>query len=215
MKLQITRPARGNMDRRTPAILGILLISSIVFGILNSIPALEHPDYLIKLAAIRTQVLTAVFFQFAMAAAYAWIAVLFFPILRSYNETLALAYLAFRIIGAAFLFAGIASLSLLLSLSQEFVSAGQIDAEYFRTMGELLRKGRDLMNHAGMILPWMIGGLLLCYCMLKMNLVPGWLSVWGLVASSSTLASTLMFMLGFVRIISPLYLMMNVPTALF
>ena len=47
--------------------LGVLLICGILFGILNSVPALENPDYLTKLSTIKTQVLIAVFFQAAMA----------------------------------------------------------------------------------------------------------------------------------------------------
>jgi len=70
-----------NSDRRTAIILGILLISGILFGILNSVPALEKPDYLTKLSAIKTQVLIAVFFQSVMAAVFVCIGVLFYPII--------------------------------------------------------------------------------------------------------------------------------------
>ena len=82
-----------NSDRRTAIILGILLISGILFGILNSVPALEKPDYLTKLSAIKTQVLIAVFFQSAMAAVYVCIAVLLYPIIKRYNEGFAIGYL--------------------------------------------------------------------------------------------------------------------------
>jgi hypothetical protein len=74
-----------NSDRRRSIILGILLISGILFGILNSVPALENPDYLTKLSAIKTQVLIAVFFQSAMAAVYVCIAVLLYPIIKLKN----------------------------------------------------------------------------------------------------------------------------------
>ncbi len=52
-----------NSNRRTALILGVLLISGIVFGILNSIPALEKANYLTELSAIKTQVLIAVLFM--------------------------------------------------------------------------------------------------------------------------------------------------------
>jgi ABC-type Mn2+/Zn2+ transport system permease subunit len=69
-------------DRKTAVALGILLLSSILFGILNTVLALESPDYLAKLSAIKTQVLIAVFFQAAFAIAYVGIAVLPYPILK-------------------------------------------------------------------------------------------------------------------------------------
>jgi hypothetical protein len=204
-----------NSDRITAIILGILLISAILFGILNSVPALEKPDYLVKLPAIKTQVLIAVFFQAAMAAVYVCIAVLLFPIIKRYRNDLAVGYFGFRIIGAAFLFIGIVSLLLLLWLSQSFVSAGQLNSAYFQTIGELLRKGRDLLNHVGMILPWSLGGLLLYFCFYKTRLVPKWLAIWGMVGSSLTLIATLMLMLNLIKIVTPTYLLMNAPTALF
>lgn len=204
-----------NSDRRTAIILGILLIAGILFGILNTVPALENPDYLTKLSAIKTQVLIAVFFQSAMAAVYVCIAVLLYPIIKKYNEGFAIGYFGFRIIGAAFLFVGIVSLLLLLLLSQSFVTADQLNSPYFQTIGELLRTGRDLMNHVGMILPWSFGGLILYYCIFKMKLAPKWLSIWGIVGSSLTLIATLMLMLDFIKIVTPTYLIMNAPTALF
>lgn len=201
--------------RKKAIILGILLICGILFGILNSIPALESPDYLINLSTIKTNVLNAVFFQAAMAIVYVWIAVLLYPILKIYNEDLATGYFSFRIIGAGFLFVGIGSLLLLLWLSQSFVSAGQINSSHFEIIGELLRKGRDILNHIGMILPWSIGGLILYYCFFQMKLIPKWLSIWGGIGSVFTLISTLLLMLTIIEMATPIYFIMNTPTALF
>ncbi|MBU9711543.1 DUF4386 domain-containing protein [Bacillus tamaricis] len=98
-------------------ILGVLLILSFVFGILSSVTALESPDYLAKLSELEMQVLIASFFQAAMSLVYVCIAVLFYPILKNYNENLATGYLGLRLIGAGFLFAGIGPLLLILGLS--------------------------------------------------------------------------------------------------
>lgn len=204
-----------NLEKRTGKIFGVLLISGIVFGILSSVPALEKPYYLTKLPTIKTQILIAVFFQSAMATVYACIAALLYPIIKRYHEGLAIAYFGFRIIGAAFLFVGIASLLILLTFSQSFVSTGQPNSIYFQTAGELLRTGRDLMNHIGMILPWCLGGLILYYCTFKMDLFPKWLSIWGFVGSFLTLIVTLMVMLRFIKIVTPTYFLMNTPTAFF
>lgn len=82
-------------------------------------------------------------------------------------------------------------------------------------MGELLRRGRDILNHIGMILPWSIGGLILYYSFHKTNIVPRWLSLWGLVGSTLTLASTLLLMLNTIEMATPGYFLMNAPTVLF
>ncbi len=192
----------------------ILLIVGTIFGILSSIPALESQDYLIKLSSIKLQVLIAVFFQFAMASVYVLIAVIIYPVIKKYNEKIALGYFGFRIIGAMFLFFGIVSLLLLLFISQSFISAGQPDSSHFQIIGQLLRAGRDWMNHVAMILPWCIGGLLLYYCFYRMKIIPIWLSFWGLIGSTLTLSATLLLMFDLIKIVTPIYFIMLIPTAL-
>jgi len=57
--------------------------------------------------------------------------------------------------------------------------------------------------------------LILYYCILKMKLVPKWLSIWGMVGSAFTIVATLMLMLDIIKIVTPIYFMLNSPTALF
>ncbi|NBI30184.1 DUF4386 domain-containing protein [Chengkuizengella marina] len=204
-----------NSNRKAAIAFGILLIIGIVFGILSSVPALEQSDYLIKLSSIKMQVLMAAFFQFTMATVYVWIAVLLYPIIKKYNEGIALGYFGFRIIGAAFLFVGIVSLLLLLFISERFVIEGQPNPSYFQTIGELLRVGRDWMNHIGMILPWSLGGLILYFSSFRMKLIPKWLSVWGFIGSIFTLIATFLLMFNLIKIVTPSYFIMNTPLAIF
>lgn len=201
--------------RKTAISYGLLLIFGLVFGILSSVPALEYSGYLEKLSKMETQVLAATFSQAAMAVVYVMIAVLLYPIIRSYNKTLAAGYFGFRMIGAGFLFVGIGSLLLLLWLSQSFADAGQADVSYYETIAEVVRRGRDVLNHIGMILPWSIGGIILYYCFYKMSLVPGWLSIWGIIGSVLTLVATMILMLNVITLTSPVYFILNAPTALF
>lgn len=201
--------------RKTGNTFGFLLIAGLIFGIFSSVPAIEHPDYLTKLAANRWQVLGAVFCQLAMACVYTFIAVLLFPFIKKYDEKMALGYFGFRIIGAVFLFGGIVTLLLLLALSDSLSAAKQQDLYYFQTTGLLLRQIRDWMNHLAAILPWTIGGLILYYCLKKMKLIPFWLAAWGLTGSFLTLVSTLLLLFDLIKIITPIYIILNAPMALF
>ncbi|MCA1291920.1 DUF4386 domain-containing protein [Paenibacillus sp. alder61] len=187
---------------------------SFVFGILSSVPALERSDYLVKLSEIEMQVLVATFFQAAMAVVYVTITVLVYPILKKYNKSLAVGYFGFRLIGSGFLFAGIGSLLLLLGASQSSAAAGQADLSYFEVIAELLRQGRDTLNHIGMILPWSIGGLILYYGLYKTRLIPGWLSIGGMIGSTLTLLATLLLMLNIIKLTSPIYFILNAPIAI-
>ncbi|SDZ65253.1 protein of unknown function [Evansella caseinilytica] len=158
--------------------------------------------------------LVATFFQAAMAVVYVMITVFMYPIIKQYNKTLAAGYFGFRIIGAGFLFAGIGALLLLLWLSQSFAAASQANSSYFEIIAELLRQGRDILNHIGMILPWSIGGLILYFCLYKMRLVPRWLSIWGIVGCTLTLVATFILMLNIITLMNPVYFILNAPIAL-
>lgn len=201
-----------NSDRKTAITFGILLISGVLFGILSSVPALEQPDYLIKLSSINGHVVIAALFQSIMATVYVCVAVIMYPIVKRYSEGMAHAYFGFRIIGAVFLFIGVISLLLLLYSSQRFVIEAQPD--YFQSIGELIRLGRDWLNHIGMVLPWSIGGLILFYSFYQLKLIPKWLSIWGLIGYTSTLFATLLLLLDIIIIVTPIYFILNTPTAI-
>lgn len=201
-------------NRRTAVALGVLLIGAIVCGLFNSVPAIEAPDYLEKLASIESRILVAVFFQAAMATVYVLIAVVTYPIVKLDSRNGALAYFAFRVIGAAFLFVGIVTLLLLLALGRRFAQADAANLADFEMIGALLRQARDWLNHIGMILPWSIGSVFLYGAFLRTRLIPRWLSIWGLVGAALTLVATILYMLDQIQIVTPAYLTLNVPTAL-
>lgn len=200
--------------RGTATAFGILLLAGIVSGILSTVPAIEAPDYLVRLSSIEPRVLVAVFFQSMMAVVYVVIAVVTYPIVEMDGRKGALAYVAFRLIGAVFLFVGIVTLLLLLLLGHSLMQTGEPDLAHFEVLGALLRSARDWLNHIGMILPWSLGGLLLYKAFLKTGLIPCWLSIWGLASTAMTLAATILYMLGQIQLVTTAYFVLNAPTAL-
>lgn len=200
--------------RKLSIVFGVLLILGIVCGVFSSVLALEQPDYLSTLAGISVQVYIAVFFQATMAVVYVLIATVLYPVFREKQPVLAVIHTGFRLVGSAFLFAGIASLLLLLLVSESYVNASVENHAYHETLGQILRAGRDWLNHVAMILPWSIGGIFLYYLFLQSELIPVWLSIWGLIASGLTVLATVLLMLNMIQIVSTAYMVMNAPTAI-
>ncbi|WP_046504399.1 DUF4386 domain-containing protein [Paenibacillus riograndensis] len=200
-------------NRRTAIQLGLLLISSMIFGVFSSVPALERSDYFEQLPNLEKHVLTAAFFQTAMAVAYVAITVLFYSLLKTYSERFVTGFVAFKLIGAGFLFLGIGFLPLLLEISQSAVSATPVNAVIFEWNAEWLRQGRDFVNHIGMILPWSIGSLILYYCLYTTRRIPRWLAVWGMIGSICTVAATLILLSDGISITTSAYMLLNAPTA--
>jgi len=203
-----------NTNKKATTIAGLLYIIGTVAGVLSVVSIVDDPDYLIKASAHANQVIIGAFFQFIMTAAYVGIAIVLYPILRRYNESLALGFVSFRIIAGVFIIIGVINLLLLLTLSQEFVKAGSPDSSHFQTLGGLLRTGRDLVNHVAMILALSIGGLMFYYVLYQSKLVPRWLSGWGLVGTTLTILASFLIMFRLIEIISPTYLVLNLPMAL-
>lgn len=105
-------------NRKIVMTAGILFLIGTIVGILSVAPAIDTPDYLIQASLNINQIIPGAVFQFIMAVVYISIAVSLFPVLRKFNESLALGFLCFRIIAAVYLilFFPIASQELILAL---------------------------------------------------------------------------------------------------
>ena len=203
-----------NSNRRKELIAGILIITGMVAGIFSVVPAIDSPDYLIEASANANQVIIGAIFQFIMSIAYLGIAITLYPILRKFNDTLAVGYLSFRIVAVVFIFVGVIFLLLLLTLSQEFIKVAPQDSSYYQILGDLLRTGRDLVNHVAMILALNLGNLMFYILLYQTKLIPRWLSSWGLVGPTLTILASLLVMFHTIDIITPVYLVLNLPMAL-
>lgn len=200
--------------RKAAIIAGVMFIIGTATGLLSISPIIDGPDYLVQGSANEYQVIRSAFFQFLMAASYVGFAVTLYPILRKFNEGLAIGFAGFRFIAGALNFLGVICLLLLLTLSHEFVKAGAPDSSHFQVLGGLLRAGRDFVNHVAMILAHSFGGLMFCYLLYETRLVPRWLSGWGLVGITLTIAASLLVMFRLIDVITPMYITLNLPVAL-
>jgi hypothetical protein len=176
------------------------------------VPVIDLPDYLTQIPPNAGQVLWGAFFQFLMMAAFVGMALALYPILKRHSESLALGYVGFRLVAAAFIVLGVILLLLLLTLGQEYAKAGAPIASHFQTIGELLRSGRDWVNHVGTILTLSVGGLMFYALLYRARLVPRWLSGWGLVGTALTVTASFLFMFRVVDLLTSVY--MNLPLAL-
>lgn len=203
-----------NTNRRIAIITGILLFLSMVAGILSIAPAIDTPEYLIKASANTIKVILSALFQFIMAIAYLGVAIALYPLLKRFNERLALGFLSFRIIAVVFILIGVIFLFLILTISQEYILLGTKDSSYFQLIGGLLRSGRDLVNHVLMIIALNIGGIMFYIILFQSRLIPMWLSRWGLIGVTLTILASLLILFDFIEIITPIYILLNLPMAL-
>lgn len=188
-----------NTDRKTAIIVGALFIIATVAGLLGTgftRSILDAPDYLIRISANGNQVTVGALFSFIAAAASASIAISLYPILKKYNEGLALGAVGFRLIeGVFYIVAAICRLSML-TLSKEFVKAGAPAASYFQTLGTLILAVRDWAGFGFAVLSFCLGALMYYYVFYQSKLIPGWLSGWGFIGVALLLSMVLLLMFG-------------------
>ena len=198
-------------NRKTAIIAGVLFLTVLASTILSGSfsGSIDDPNDPIAVSADELQVLTGVLFMVTLTASVVAIPIVMFPVLKRHNERLALGYVGARIFEGFFdvVVYGIAPL-LLLTLSLDFVEAGAPVDSYYQTSGALLLALRDW---AGVVeqFPYGLGVLILNYALYQSELVPRWLSVWGLVGGALILAMGLLRLFGYPVIFLAIPIILN------
>jgi Domain of unknown function (DUF4386) len=172
-------------NRKTAIIVGVLYIIGTVAGVLSVVvtqPILGGPDYLTKIAANESQIVTGILLVLTMGFALAMVPAVLFSILKKYSEALALGYVVFR--GAletvAYIAMSICWLFLIL-ISREYAAAGASNASFIQTLGTVFLKGNDSISSI-LVIIFSLDALMLYYLFYSSKLIPRWISVWGFIA---------------------------------
>jgi len=200
-------------DRKTAIISGLLLIAAAVAGVLSLAftGAVNEQDYLIKLAENRTSMIIGALLESIMAFACAGIAIWLYPVLKRYDEALALGSVGFRIIEAVFFIVAAIGLLSLWTVSQEYVKAGATAGPHFQTVGALLLTVRFWASFVFAAIAFCLGALMYYYIFYQSRLIPRWLSGWGLIAIILHLAEVILTMFALVKPLSTIQFVMNLP----
>ena len=186
-------------NRTTATIVGVLYIIGTVAGVL-SVPLvggiLGTPDDLTMMAAHPSRVVLGALLIVVMGLALAMVPAMMFPILKRQNEALAIGYVIFRGALETFTYLALALCwLLLLVVSQQPVDSGSIVTSQFGSFGILLVKAQEPIIAVGDIV-FGLGALMLYSLLYQAQLIPRWLSGWGIVAAVLYVASGLTAIFG-------------------
>jgi hypothetical protein len=201
--------------RSNAIIAGMLYIIGTVAGILSltpSQPVRDAQDFLTSAAANADQVIIATLFVLLMGLSLAMVPVVLYPILRRYNEVLALGYVVFRgALETVTYFMTAVSWLLLLALGQLYVQTGAPAASGFQAQGALLLKAGELSSLTGIV--FCLGVLMFYGVLYQSRLVPRWITVWGLVALIPYLAAEFLAMFTLLDPLSSTGVLLHIPLA--
>ena len=172
-----------NSTRKIAVITGVIFIIATVASLVAAtlVPVLTGADYLTRFSAHTNQVAAGALLYLIGYFACAGIAVVMYPVLKKWNAGLALGSVVFRTIETAFYMVGVVSLLSLLTLGQQFTTAGAADRTSFQAIGNSLVRVRD---HAGLlaVFAFCLGAFMYYYLFFQSRLIPRWLSGFGIVA---------------------------------
>ena len=206
-----------NSINKTAGIVGVLYIIGTIAGILSVVltgPFLEGPDYLTKISANQIQFIIGALCILVMGLALVMIPMLMYPILKKWNEPLALGYIVFRgALETGFYLAMTIALLILVPLSQAYGKAGAPDASSFQALGTLVLAGRDILDPLNAVI-FPLGALMFYYLLYQSNLIPRWISGWGLIGIVPFLAASLLVLFGYLDPMSLVRNLLYLPLAL-
>ncbi len=185
----------NNMNRTAKIVGALYLISNVTFlagAALLIEPILGAADYLVQVSINDTQVILGALLELINGVAYIGIAVLMFPILRQRFESMALGYVALRIIEFVTQIAASVVPLVLVTLSVDLVRVGGPASE---SLGEFLLATR-YWSYELLSLVFSLSALIFYYMLYQTRLVPRFLSIWGLIGSALVLANTLFEIFG-------------------
>jgi hypothetical protein len=168
-------------DRKAAVWIGVLYIIGTVAFVLSALvtgSVLTGPAFLAQVAAQPNQLAIGALLVLLAGFSLAMVPVVFWPIGKRYNETLAMGYVVFRgALETVLYVVGALGWLLLIALSTE-PNAGPL-AGFVRTA--------VAVNWDQLIsIPFALGALVFSLLLYQSRLVPRWLSTWGLVGPRST-----------------------------
>lgn len=112
--------------------------------------------YLSRIAANESQVVTGVILLIITAIACAGISVWLYPVIKQYDEALAIGAVVFRTLEAVLLLVAATSILAMIPLSHEYLKGATSGVSTFNTIGTLLLSVRDTTTNILGLLAWNI-----------------------------------------------------------
>lgn len=197
--------------RRTAQVVGVLFILTFVTSIAAVFAygsVLSDPSYITG-AGGDTGVFLGAFLELLLIIANIGCAVVLFPLLKWQNETVALGYVAARLVECTFILVGILSVLAIVTLRQEGASS---DAGSLATVGRALLAVKNWTFLLGPGFVDGIGtGLMLAYLLYRSGLVSRRMAWFGLIGGPLLAASGTAVLFGLIPQFSPFQSLATVP----
>jgi hypothetical protein len=154
-------------------------------------PIVNDPDRLTRVGTSANLLAGGALLQLVAAGASVGIAISLYPVLKQWGAGVALGSVVFRTLEATMYSIGAVGLLALLPLSRQFTSASGAERASLPAVGEAIMGVKEAAAVAG-VLAFSVGALLYYGLLYRSNLVPRWLSGWGIAALFTMMAACML-----------------------
>lgn len=203
--VRATATQRVPMDamRKTSLVAGLLYLLTFVSIPTPALygPVLHHADYIVSAGSV-TGVRWGGVLELIVALAGIGTAVALFPVVRRYNEGVALGFVGTRVVEGGMIFVGVVSLFAVVTLRQDRGAAAGAEAATLVTTGQALVAIYNWTFLLGQTLMPAMNALLLGSLLYRSRLVPRILPLLGLIGAPLLIASVLTTLFGIKETVS-------------
>jgi hypothetical protein len=185
----------GRNHARAGGIFYLLTFAASVPALLMLHPILDNPDYIVS-GGHDTQVVWACFLDFVNALAGIGSAVAVFPVVKRFNESLALGFVMSRMVEAAVIMIGVVALLTVVVLRQDLGGASAADVSTLTTTGQALVNARDWTFLFGPGFMASINAVLFGTLLYRSRLVPRIIPTMGLIGAPLLFTANMLTLLG-------------------
>lgn len=195
-------PDRTETFRTTARVVGLLYLAGMVVGIGGDLfieSILTSQDHLATVAAKSTPLALGVVLWLATVVGDAAHGIVMYPVLKRRSERTAVAYLVARIIDATFIAVMALLIVIQIPVSREYLAAGASGAaqtSYLQALSAVLSQGHLYAYEIAMTALG-VAGLILSWALLRANLVPRPLAMWGIGGYAVLLIGSVLQIFGF------------------
>jgi Domain of unknown function (DUF4386) len=207
-------PEQSADQRRTARIAGWLFIATFVTAIVGLLlydPVLNDSDYIVG-AGDDARVSLGALLEVLLIVANIGTAIVLFPLLRRQSESLALGYVAARVVEGVAIAVGIISVMSIVTLREDFAGAAGTDAASLLVTGEALVAVKDWSFVLGPGFCVAVGnGMLLGYLMYRSGLVPRGMAMLGLIGGPLIFVASTAVLFGAFEAGDPAHFLLSIP----
>ena len=204
-----------NQNRLDAIVVGILFIVATITNVIgNSLSKsiFDTANFITVVSSNENQILLGILLVVISAFASAGIAIWLYPTIKKGHEGLALGSVAFRLIEGMLYIGGVINVLLILALGQEYVKTANPDVSWFQILANVLLTNKVMVGELGVI-AFTLGGLMYYIVFYQTNIVPRWLTAWGIIAIILTLITALLTIFGLMDSLSVTFIVLNLPLA--